>query len=444
MADKPSIWDKVDFSLGVAQPVVSEAAGDATTSFDAWMGKWRWIRPILDVLASLFWAYAILKLFVADLDQQILGDLADYRFFLFLAVLCGLVLLLRKPWPIVGGISYVVLFPLVLICWRLPKALIRSRSVVLFLAVVNAVTSVVGDLRHFIIATTLVAFTALAIAVGNVDWLLALSGGVMMLCVLQAIWRTLRFSLAKSRFLRVQQTAIRRAVDSRGLRRLTMPSAELMHPEIEKFTPAQQSTFVQNLGNGILAHRVLYYWAYQLEKYRRSPVPLIFNGLAYIWLVMRVVVGLAFVNLAIYHADSGAYSYASAPGYLDFLRCSIAGLYGSEIAAVQPRSDLAAALGVATFAIGIVIVGGLVAALLLSFRASRDESEIRETIQEIKDEGARLHHTLEDQYGASLDDLLQRLDQLKFSLMGLVQFFSSRIPNDFEDPLPKTGEQNPA
>jgi hypothetical protein len=438
LAQQPSIWDKVDFGLAVTQSPASAEKPETSTGFDSWMRKWRWTRPVLDALATLFWVYVALKLFVADVDQAVLGNLADYRFFFFLAVLCALVLWLRRPWPIVGGIAYVVLFPLVLACWRLPKALIKTRSPVVFLAAVNAVTSVIGDLKHSVVTTTLVAFTALAIALGHAEWLMAVAGGAMMVFVLQAVGRTVRFSLAKSRFLKVQQAAVRRTVDSGWLRSLTSPNADLLRPEIEKFTREQQTTFVQNLGNGILAHRVLYYWAYQLEKYRRSPASLLFNGLAYVWLVVRVLLGLAFVNLAIYHADQSAYSYDDAPSFLDFLRCSIAGLYGSEIAAVQPRSDLADALSVATFVLGIVIVGGLITALLLGVRATRNESEIRETIQEIKYEGARLHRYLEDAYDASLDEMMLRLAQLKFGLMGLVQFLSSRIPNDFEEPPPRS------
>lgn len=66
------------------------------------MWKWRWTRPVLAGLATLFWVYVALKLFVADVDRALLGELADYRFLFFLAVLCALVLWLRKPWPIVG------------------------------------------------------------------------------------------------------------------------------------------------------------------------------------------------------------------------------------------------------------------------------------------------------------------------------------------------------
>jgi hypothetical protein len=50
----------------------------------------------------------------------------------------------------------------------------------------------------------------------------------------------------------------------------------------------------------VLSHRLLSYWAYQLERYRRSAASMFFNGLAYLWLIVRMVLGLALINEAIF------------------------------------------------------------------------------------------------------------------------------------------------
>jgi hypothetical protein len=65
-------------------------------------------------------------------------------------------------------------------------------------------------------------------------------------------------------------------------------------------------------------------------------VTIFFNFLAYIWLLFRALVALALANLAVFHADKGAYVFQGHPSFLVWLRYSIAGLYGGEIQSVHP------------------------------------------------------------------------------------------------------------
>jgi hypothetical protein len=70
----------------------------------------------------------------------------------------------------------------------------------------------------------------------------------------------------------------------------------------------------------------------------------------------------------------------------------------------------------------------------LSFRAARDESEIRETIREIKAQREGFEELLRDEYEVSIEEAERRLTQLRFGLMGVITFLSSRIPNEAQEP----------
>jgi hypothetical protein len=126
------------------------------------------------------------------------------------------------------------------------------------------------------------------------------------------------------------------------------------------------------------SYRGISFWAYQLENYRRGPATIFFNALSYVWLLLRVLLGLALIDFGLYRADPSAFEFEDAPSFLVFVRYVIAGVYGGEIDALRPDSDLASALSISTFVIGLVLGGTLVLSSALSFRAARDKSQMQE------------------------------------------------------------------
>jgi hypothetical protein len=111
----------------------------------------------------------------------------------------------------------------------------------------------------------------------------------------------------------------------------------------------------------------------------------------------------------------------------------IAGLYGGEIDALHGESNVANAVAVLTSALGLIVVGSLVLSSVLTFRATRNESEIRETIAELKREGVSLDRLLKDEYEVSVPEAIERLERLKYALIGVIRYLSTRIPPGFED-----------
>ena len=99
---------------------------------------------------------------------------------------------IRKTWPIVAAFAYILGFPLVVFCWKVPKWLYKSGSPVAFLAAVNAVTSLLGDIKHSVVATTVAAFAALAIAASHSRAILWVAGFAVVVLLLQALYRTIK------------------------------------------------------------------------------------------------------------------------------------------------------------------------------------------------------------------------------------------------------------
>jgi hypothetical protein len=418
----------------IVVPVTPEVNEEDTRKTEERKRAWNKLRPVLDVLGTVFWIYVFLQVFIVDVDSAVLGPYAPYRFFIFAAIAVFLALTVKRTWPILATFGYMLCFPLVVLCWKFPKTLYRTRSPIVFLAAANAVTGIFVNIRRSIVVGGAVAFASLVIAVSHARAPLVVAAGALALLIVSAVYRTIRASVVPNRFLTVQQSAIRRAFAAKFMQNLLEPSEELRNPEIEKFNAGQQQQLIQSLGNAVISHRILNLWAYQLDRYRRSPASILLTAWAYFWLLLRAVVGLTFINLAVFHADSHAFAYEAAPSFLTFMRYVIAGLYGGEIHALSPVSELANGVSIATFVIGVLVLGSAVISSALSYRASRDDSDFTDTISRIREESDRLDEQLRQKYDVSVAEGIRRLEDLRFGLMGVITSLSTRIPKDFEGP----------
>src|SRR4051812_2425038 len=185
------IWEKVDPTL-IESPAVASTnprlSGDPAEFRRFWSRR----RLVLDIVASVFWLYAVLKVFFVDVDDAVFGNLSDYRVFFFLAVAVGLAVLLRRTGPFIAGCAYVLGFPLVIALWKLPKWLWKLRSPGAFLVTGNAIATVLGNLRRSVITVAIGMLAALLIAVSTDDVLLVIAAAILAVLVGQAIWRTIR------------------------------------------------------------------------------------------------------------------------------------------------------------------------------------------------------------------------------------------------------------
>lgn len=378
-AKTPTIWTKVDFELADVGDSDRRPAGDPIPRRGLLNPN---IRRVLDVLAGVFWAYALLKVFVFDIDSQLLGSLADYRFFFFVGTAAFIVLAFRRPVWILGAVLYCALFPLIVLCWKLPRAIHRTRSWIAAFAVMHVIVAIVADLKYSVLATAAALFAGLAILVEGPRWLTAAAAVAILALLVLALARNIRNAVTPSRFLELQQRGISRAVDSGLMRELTGANEEWRTSAIEKFRPDQQQQFVQKLSLGV-THTALLFWAHQLDEYRQSPASVFLSALSIIGLLIQAILGFALINMALYHIDSNAFSHATEPSFIVFVRYSLVSLYGGEIDAIRAQSDLANAISIASTLVGGVLILTLIVSVLLSFRQQRNDQQIRATIAQI-------------------------------------------------------------
>jgi len=96
-------------------------------------------HAVREAIAIFFWAYALLKLFVFDLDSYILGKLAPNAQWLLNLRLIAIAATLATLWLILGhrsflsSLAYIIFYPFVILFWKLPRLVWRKWAVALML-----------------------------------------------------------------------------------------------------------------------------------------------------------------------------------------------------------------------------------------------------------------------------------------------------------------------
>ncbi len=387
---------------------------------------------------ALLWVYVFLQTFVLDVDERVIrrdlpagNVLADYKFLFFFALLIVVVVVLKRA-DAIRAILYVLLFPLVVLFWKIPKLLYRTNSWIVFFSAANVVATSVTNFKISLIAFGAGLLATILILAGSSQLPLALGMVLVVMILVGAFYRAIRYALSPSSFLYTQSRAIERIVESKLLKNFVNVDDDLRSEDVETFNETQQSAFLTKLSAGVLTHRTLYFWAYQLDRYRRSTAPVVFSLVAFLGLLIGVVFGLTLLNDGLYGVDPSAFSYPESPSFFIFGRYAFASLYGNEISGLQASSDLANAISLASTFLGLGILGTFLLTLFNS-RRERQSEAAQETIRQIKSHGAKFERLLLNNYEVSVKVAMERLEQLKGLFAGVAVAISNRIPDEFDE-----------
>ena len=109
---------------------------------------------VTEVVAIVVWLYVLIELFVFDIDQVFRSSLPpsyswiiDFKFVLIFAA-AALIATFARRWRSWSKLTYIALYPLIVVFWRVPFLILRQRSWPLAIAFINAVASFFGSIRY--------------------------------------------------------------------------------------------------------------------------------------------------------------------------------------------------------------------------------------------------------------------------------------------------------
>ncbi|MFD3835139.1 hypothetical protein ACFWWC_02625 [Streptomyces sp. NPDC058642] len=426
-----SLWSKVD--LAVRNETESTAGGPSAASGSAnkpWPG---WKVWTLNVIGFLLWVYVAIKLLVFDLDSYVVSEHApwgqvviDYKFFIITG-LAILMLLFSKGRRLVY--LYVTFFPLVVIFWKIPKWLYRFKSWIAVFIVLNAATSFVHHFKFNAVSRFLALLSLVLIGVTENDVAMALSAAYLGIYFIILMARTMWFAIKPSHFLSAQQKLVKSLSDGSFTAQLIGVNTDLRDDSVQKFSAGQLSTFIANLSNAVLMSKGVYFWAYQLEKYRTSAAALIVSAFSYASLYLQGIVAFTAINYTILQLDSDSFKYQSAPSVIQIAYYSLFTGAGSSL---TPVSASATVVKIAINVIGPLFLAALVTQFVISRRQVEQDLAASEAVEGIKRAGAALELRFREEYDISTEEAIDWLGQLgeSFALKAISSMLG-KLPPDY-------------
>lgn len=427
-----SIWELIgdDFKPGVSSPTNSTSKkedGKTNTT------KLRRIVLVGNFIAIPIWLYAITQTFIFNVDQyvktvtpSIVHEIVDYKI-LFFVLLTFITVISFKKYAFV--ILYVFFYPIILIFWKIPVIIYKFKSWLLALSVMEIITDLISNFKQKVIIFTL-SITALVLATTTADLLLYTSIGASMIAITWMVFGNLKSSLSRGGFLSRQTKVISFINNSKFIKDMTLIDAAVKSSKVE-LTTEQKGQVLVRAQMAVGFHRLLLFWAYQLEKYSSSKVGSLLNWFRFALLVATVSILLTVINFSLYKVDHSLFEVEVSDSAIAFLYYSITSLYFAEVNSIQAGSTLALAVKLGSGIIGVGILGSLIVNLWNS-KDQRDQENIKRAVKDIRQAGSDFEKSIQSEYTVeSIDQLLEKLLRIGVSFSGILVKLTDQIPKDY-------------
>lgn len=425
----PELWDRLQFNDSLKSQ--SSKGGDKGSKTN-----YRIFTVIGTLLGTIFWSYLIIQVFIYDLDRYIFDTylpsysyIIDYKFFVFLLLVTVCAVLVKRYFLMY---LYILFFPLILLLWKFPKTVYKFKSWLLVLGVLEFITSLFYKLKFRIVVTTITLFSSLFVVIS--DSKLILIASIIALCgiAILTIFRTIYLSYKSSIFFSYQSKLISKFRQSSFAKDLILLDEEVRKSKSLKLTPKQSEAVLNSIQNAVLLNRGIYLWAYQLEKYRKSKVSFILSGFTYIWLYVKLILFLGFINFGLYKYSQANFSVSGSDSLLSFIYYSMNSLFLSEISAIQASSEIAIFVGLLSGLIGLLIGGVLLLNFFYVAKQNKTNDDLTNAIQAVKEEARELDKNIQTEFNLTANEAMKKLEEVQTVFIKFIVMISSQLPDDYK------------
>lgn len=175
---------------------------------------------------------------------------------------------------------YVAFFPVVILAYKIPRLLLRTHSWIVAMVIANVAMSVFRRFRRRVVAVAVFAVSATLIAVINSGFILYVCGSVMLVLLVLAVAGTLHSAVKPLSFVETQQKLLRRATTgSNFISSVVDLDEELRSADVQTYSKEQLEKFRTKVSSSVVILKMIGYYSFRLERYRRSRA-VVFIGLS--------------------------------------------------------------------------------------------------------------------------------------------------------------------
>jgi hypothetical protein len=386
------------------------------------------LRRALDLIATAFWLYALAKLFVFDFDVYVVQTYAPTLHwllqlrFIILVALAGLSFLLFKKSIVIGAVFYIAFFPLVVLFWKLPILMFRQKSWTLAFALANSGIHFFKNIKQLAITSALFFVSATTILVSTNIYLIASSGGLLLILITVSFVKSLASVFRRSDLPGIYALIL-------NAWREAILKKEPISERIHVFAPDQLSTEDRKIWSSALETRVLFnraclFIARRFRAYQQSRLNVASGVFTSLTLLTMTVISFAFINMAAFAVTPAAYA-THGPTLFDFFHYSFKTfVFGStkEVEAIAPISEI---LNMVENFFALFL-GVIFASLVISVRSQRHSEELDQVIRIIEKQGKTMEIQIAREYKIkTIDDALSELERASAGMIKVLYWLSN-------------------
>lgn len=386
---------------------------------------WLW----MDLVAIMFWSYALVKLFIFDVDVYLISLtnpefvwLLNYKFPILLGTIVLAMLLTRRS---VLGLSaiYIAAYPFIVLFWKIPKFVWNQKSWVFVFAALNAVIGLIRSFRRdFISSTLLLISVVLIFSTGNQYILYGVS---LVLFALVMLAYALAFIKAFKPSAVFQTYTKAFPLIKKG--DFLKIDASVRNLPIDTLTGKQLELRVASLQNVVLYNRVCLFVSKKLRDYQRSGANVASYILSLVFLLLFTVLSFALINYALFTIDGSLYQFTySKETFFSFIYYSAGSMFYAANGLV-PVGPLSQAVQLVQFLFALILVGILIT-VVYSLRNERYSNELSEVIASMRKESTVAETVLASEFNfENVDSAIEALQKAKAGLLGVIVYLTNSL-----------------
>jgi hypothetical protein len=316
-----------------------------------------------------------------------------------------------------------MLYPFVILLWKLPRFVWKQRSWVFAFAILNAVIGIVVSFKRTFISGTLFLIAAVFILGSSNRYIL--NGSLLVITALLALAYVLAFIRA-FRPSAVFQTYAKVFPSIRKSDFLKLDSS-LHNLPVRRMTKKQLELRTNGLQNVVLYNRVCLLISKKLRDYQRSGANVASYILNLVALLLLTVTSFALINFALYKVNSALYQFTySKESIFAFVYYSGGSMFyaANGLVPVEPLSQLVQLI---QFLCAVLLIVILVT-VIFSLRNERYSAELEEVVVLVEREGRSAEERLLSEFNLrSIKSAIDALQKAKSGMIGFIVYLTKNL-----------------
>jgi hypothetical protein len=396
------------------------------------------MKPIFQELFAIFlWTYLCVKVFIFDFDVYfvesylpIISWVVKYKFIVFLT-------LISVFWLTVGdkkflkAVGFVLIYPLFLLLWRIPKLLWGNWFAML--ATIGFGVTFLKSFKENLIKFTIVSMaTTLIISVSNF-YILLLASLILFMLLAWHYFRQFYFSFIPSQALFLpKQTAVQLLEKAKSNLRLT---DELKTTAIEAYSKEQKDKRNLTLQTVLVLNRSARFFASKLKELQESRLVILFFLFALLFSFVFAVFSFALLNLALFKIDPFAFSTQNGHGFWFFLYYSLNTILTNGVVDFYPLSPSARLLNILEVSMGVFLIV-ILFFVYVNVKSDKTKSEVDDLVATMEKQGDELELVVAEDYSMDIETAVSEIEKLPGSLLKVFTFLTSPKKKGNNDDIP--------